>query len=100
MRKRREIYEERVYCCFDHLHYFGLRLACPLDCIWANFLKHWISETYFKNFTLAKDVVFDEPEIVEFYGGPIMFPAGTRVRSRKASQAGSMLKEMSILTFI
>ncbi len=53
-------------------------ISVPIGLYMGKFSEHWISETYFKNFTLAKDVVFDEPEIVEFYGGPIMFPAGTR----------------------
>ncbi len=53
-------------------------ISVPIGLYMGKFSEHWISETYFKNFTLTKDVVFDEPEIIEFYGGPVKFPAGTR----------------------
>lgn len=53
-------------------------ISVPIGLYMGKFSEHWISETYFKDFKLANDVVFDEPEIVEFYGGPIRFPAGTR----------------------
>ncbi|MCR4729896.1 MAG: hypothetical protein K5881_03100 [Saccharofermentans sp.] len=53
-------------------------ISVPIGLYMGKFSEHWISETYFKNFTLAKDVVFDEPEIIEFYGGPVKYPAGMK----------------------
>ena len=67
-------------------------ISVPIGLYMGNYSEHWISETYFKDFTLANDVVFDEPEIVELYGGPIMFPAGTKGRISESIADGIEVK--------
>lgn len=53
-------------------------LSVPLGMLWGKYREDWIAETYFKEFKLTRDVVFDESEIVDFYGEPLKFPAGTK----------------------
>lgn len=53
-------------------------ISVPVGMFMGNSFERFISETYFKEFTLANDVVFDEPEIVDFYGGPLKYPAGMK----------------------
>ena len=36
-------------------------ISVPIGLYMGKFSEHWISEMYFKKFTLANDVVFDEP---------------------------------------
>lgn len=67
-------------------------ISVPIGLFMGNSYEHFISETYFKEFTLVNDVVFDEPEIVDFYGGPLTFPAGTKGSISESVSGGVEIK--------
>lgn len=51
----------------------------PIGLLVGNcFIAYNISDSYFDEFYLSDDVVFDEPEIVGFYGEALVFNAGDK----------------------
>ena len=56
----------------------SLIVCIPLSVFIIQLYTDGISEMYYTEITLAEDIVFDDPQFVEFYGKPVTLTAGMK----------------------